>query len=67
VAAAALGDRKIEQLRTVNADIVATSNAGCLLQIQAAGRRATHDLPVLHPIQLLDAAIRGLSVNELLH
>ena len=67
VAAADLGDRKIEQIRTVNADIVATSNAGCLLQIQAAGRRATHEPPVLHPIQLLDASIRGLSVNELLY
>ena len=58
-AAAALGARKIEGLREVSADVVATGNAGCLLQLAAAAREAGRPIRVVHPIQLLDASIRG--------
>ena len=66
VAAAALGDRKMSQIATVTADMIATANAGCLLQIASAGRRARRNLSVLHPIQLVDASIRGVAVTDVL-
>ena len=67
VAAAQLGDRKIDRIASVRPDLVATGNAGCLLQIAAAGRRTGRALPAFHPIQLVDASIRGTSVDALLN
>jgi glycolate oxidase iron-sulfur subunit len=58
-AAEALGARKMEGLRQVSADVVATGNAGCLLQLAAAARAAGRPIRVVHPIQILDASIRG--------
>jgi glycolate oxidase iron-sulfur subunit len=40
-------------------DIVVTANPGCLLQI---GKYLELDVPLLHPVQLLDASIRGVPV-----
>ena len=40
-------------------DIVVTANPGCLLQI---GKHLGMDVPLLHPVQLLDASIRGVPV-----
>ena len=42
---------------SVQPDALATSNPGCLLQIR---RYWTGELPMFHPIELLDASIRGL-------
>lgn len=49
-----LGRRKAEHLLAARPDIIATGNAGCLLQIR---RFLPEDIPVVHPIELLDAAI----------
>jgi glycolate oxidase iron-sulfur subunit len=44
----------------VQPDVVLTANPGCLLQI---GKYLDDDaLPLLHPVQLLDASIRGTTV-----
>jgi glycolate oxidase iron-sulfur subunit len=43
----------------VEPDVVVTANPGCLLQI---GKHLGQDLPLLHPVQLLDASIRGVPV-----
>ena len=40
-------------------DVYASANPGCLLQVSAALRRAGKPLPVLHPVELLDASLRG--------
>jgi glycolate oxidase iron-sulfur subunit len=50
--------RKIRDLATTGADIIATANAGCMLQIEAGLRR--HRLPgrVAHVVELLDEAYR---------
>jgi glycolate oxidase iron-sulfur subunit len=57
-----LGDRKARLIDSVNPDIVATGNPGCTLQLRAAARRtAQHQWRILHPVELLDASIRGLS------
>ncbi len=55
-----LGDRKAANVVASGAVLLTAGNGGCLLQIQAALRRAGHPLPVVHPVELLDASIRGL-------
>jgi glycolate oxidase iron-sulfur subunit len=46
--------------------VYASANPGCLVQVSAALRRAKRPLPALHPIELVDASIRGQSVAEVL-
>jgi glycolate oxidase iron-sulfur subunit len=65
-AANELGDRKAQLILPLRASVVATGNPGCLLQLQAALARAGETIPVLHTVQLLDASIRGASVETLL-
>jgi glycolate oxidase iron-sulfur subunit len=64
-AAAELGDRKAGLIVPLQADVVATGNPGCQLQLQSSLARANHRIPVVHTIQLLDASIRGLSLDAL--
>src|SRR5882672_10864824 len=64
-AANALGDRKAGLIAPLKADVVATGNPGCILQMQAALARRGQKTPVLHTIQLLDASIRGESIEFL--
>ncbi len=58
-AANALGDRKAQLIAPLNADVVATGNPGCLLQLQSSLAREGHPTPVVHTIQILDASIHG--------
>ncbi len=58
-AANALGDRKAQLILPLNAEVVATGNPGCLLQLQSSLARQGRPTPVVHTIQLLDASIRG--------
>jgi glycolate oxidase iron-sulfur subunit len=52
-----LGDRKASAILTTDADVVVAGNPGCLLQIDAALRRAGEPLPVRHTVEVLDAAL----------
>jgi glycolate oxidase iron-sulfur subunit len=53
-AAAKLGARKAANLRATGAEAIAAGNPGCAIQIGA------HlDIPVFHPMTLLDHSIRG--------
>ncbi len=61
--AADLGTRKADRIAAVAPDIVATGNPGCVLQIAAAGRARGCRWPVVHPIELIDKAIRA-AANE---
>ena len=63
-AAQELGDRKTSHIATVQPDVVATANPGCMLQIRAGAARQQQTWSVVHPIELLDAAIRGKGVEE---
>jgi glycolate oxidase iron-sulfur subunit len=65
-AANELGDRKAHLIEPLNADVVATGNPGCILQMQSALARTGLKTPVVHTIQILDASIRGESVESLL-
>jgi glycolate oxidase iron-sulfur subunit len=58
-AANALGDRKAQLITPLNAEVVATGNPGCLLQLQSSLARQGHHTPVVHTIQLIDASIHG--------
>jgi glycolate oxidase iron-sulfur subunit len=57
-AAATLGRRKAANLATTGATVIAAANPGCALQIAA---HQENPVPVLHPVTLLDASIRGVS------
>ena len=58
-AARELGDRKVQHILDTGADVLATSNPGCLLQIKSGLARAGRTMPAVHLIELLDASIRG--------
>jgi glycolate oxidase iron-sulfur subunit len=58
-AARELGDRKAANILATGADVYVSANPGCLLQVSAALRRAGTPLPALHPVELLDASLRG--------
>ncbi len=60
-----LGDRKAANITASGATLLTAGNGGCLLQMQAALRRSGHPLPVVHPVELVDASIRGLPLAQL--
>ena len=49
-----LRDRKIENIRSTNPQVIATGNIGCISQI-ATGT----NIPIIHTIELLDWACGG--------
>ena len=59
--ASELGDRKARNILSTQPDLIATSNPGCLLQIRAALQRAGRPVATLHPVELVDASIRGVA------
>ncbi|MEO6924998.1 MAG: (Fe-S)-binding protein, partial [Bryocella sp.] len=66
-AANELGDRKVQNLLSTNAQAVVSANPGCLLQLMSGLRRLGHkEMPTFHMVELLDASIRGLSPEQLL-
>lgn len=52
-------DAKMQDVAGTGADIVATSNPGCLMQLQRGLRRAGYAGRVAHVVELLDASYRG--------
>lgn len=54
-----LGKRKAERIAASGAEVVTVANPGCALQIAAALRAAGHVIPVVHPVEILDATYRG--------
>jgi len=59
-AAQELGDRKASRIAAVKPDVVCTANPGCMLQMAAGAARRNDTWPILHPIELVDASIRGV-------
>ena len=53
-----LADRKAGLIAETGADVVATGNPGCLLQLRAALERHGIHIPVVHTVQVLDASLR---------
>jgi len=65
-AARDLGDRKAAHVLATEPDAYASANPGCLVQVAQALGRAGRPLPALHPVELLDASLRGVAAGELL-
>lgn len=57
--AGALGRRKAGHIVATHAQAVVTANPGCALQLRAQLGQMGANLPVLHIVDLLDAAYRG--------
>ena len=65
-AAAELGDRKAGQILATEPDAYASGNPGCLVQVTAALRRAGRPVAAFHPVELVDASIRGADAEQVL-
>jgi glycolate oxidase iron-sulfur subunit len=58
-----LGQRKLANINSTGAQVVITSNAGCLLQIAREARLRGQALKIMHPMDLLDLSYRRQSVQ----
>ncbi|MGE5273158.1 MAG: (Fe-S)-binding protein [Verrucomicrobiota bacterium] len=65
-AARELGRRKAANVAATGADVYAAGNPGCLVQVSTHLRRAGGALPALHPVELLDASLRGVGAETML-
>ena len=63
--AAELGDQKVNHCLSTNPDLVVSANPGCLVQIASGLKRAGKRVPVLHMIEVVDAAIQGTPASAL--
>lgn len=61
-----LGDRKAVNVAATRAELLVTSNPGCLLQITDALARQGKHISTAHMILVLDASLRGRDVQTLL-
>ena len=62
-----LGKRKAQNILDTGAQMIVTSNPGCMLQIQASLKKMGHnEIPTAHPMEVLDASLRGEPVETLL-
>ena len=60
-----LGERKAKNVLNTGAQMIVTSNPGCMLQIQASLKRMGHEMHMAHPMEVVDASIRGEPVESL--
>ena len=65
-AARRLGDRKASAVLATTPDAYASANPGCLVQVSQALGRAGTPLPAFHPVELLDASLRGVPASTLM-
>jgi glycolate oxidase iron-sulfur subunit len=56
-AARELGDRKAAAILATDADVVVSTNPGCLMQVQSAVRRAGSNIRTAHLAEILDLAL----------
>ena len=54
-----LGERKVQNIISTHAQVVATGNPGCQLQISSVLNEKGQPLPVMHYMELLDQSISG--------
>jgi glycolate dehydrogenase iron-sulfur subunit len=64
-AAAELGLRKAANVVRTGAKAYVSANPGCLVQVSNYLRSSGWRLPALHPVELLDASIHGVSAGRL--
>ena len=59
-----IADRKVGAVRESGADVVVTGNPGCIMQIGAGLRMAGVDVPVAHPVEILDESYRRAGMYD---
>ena len=65
VAARRLGGRKAANVLQTKAQMLVTSNPGCVMQVASSVERGCGRIALAHTIEVIDASIRGLSVESL--
>lgn len=58
-----LGQQKVQNLLNTGADLIASANPGCTLQITKHLQLQGKVISVLHPMELLDYSIRGVKLE----
>jgi glycolate oxidase iron-sulfur subunit len=58
-----LGQQKVENLLNTGAELIASANPGCTLQITKHLRLQGKQIAIKHPMELLDYSIRGIHLN----
>ena len=61
-----LGDRKARNIGRTGAQLLVTANPGCLMQVASALQRQGATMAMAHTVEVLDAAISGVPVEQLL-
>ena len=56
--------RKTEAILASSPDVVATGNPGCAMQLGAGLRAAGANIPVVHPVELLDRSYRAAGLYD---
>lgn len=59
-----LGEQKARNLVNTGAELIASPNPGCSLQISKHLEKQGKEIKVMHPMELLDCSIRGVKLNE---
>ncbi|MDR7922788.1 MULTISPECIES: heterodisulfide reductase-related iron-sulfur binding cluster [unclassified Thermosynechococcus] len=57
--AAELGRQKVRNLLNTRPDVIVSANVGCTVQLRQYLQEQSSSVPIYHPMQLLDLAIRG--------
>ncbi|MBV9389482.1 MAG: 4Fe-4S dicluster domain-containing protein [Chroococcidiopsidaceae cyanobacterium CP_BM_ER_R8_30] len=60
----ALGKQKVQNLLNTGADMIASANPGCTLQLLKHLQSQDKVIPIMHPIELLDYSIRGAKLDQ---
>ena len=58
-----LGQQKVDNLLNTGAELIASSNPGCSLQIKKHLNLKGKEIKLMHPMELLDRAIRGIKLT----
>ena len=58
-----LGEQKVENLLNTGAELIASPNPGCSLQIKKHLDLQGNNMSLMHPIELLDYSIREVKLN----
>jgi len=56
-----IGQRKVDNILTINPDLLVSANPGCTLQIGMLMRERGVDMKTAHVVEVVDASIRGVS------
>jgi len=62
-----LGRQKVRHLLSTGAQVIASANIGCTVQMQRYLREQGAQVPVYHPVQLIDYAMRRLPIQDVRH